>query len=556
MFPGFNKIEQQVHYPSDRRMFVALKGSVVWIILILVLLVISLAWVQYIVSGLPSVATSHPLHVDQVKGYGFPWWLRLTHWVNFFFLITIIRSGLSILADHPRLYWNSGCYPNSEWIRFTPIEVPFDRPYTAKDDARYLSPVLGLPGFRHTIGVARTWHFLHVPFFLMNGVIFISLLFVTDQWQKIIPSSWSIIPDAWNVFVHYVTFNMPVEPNGFYEYNALQKLSYFVVVFMFTPVSVVSGLAMSPAIESRLSWVPKIFGNRQGARSAHFLVMVAYAFFLIAHVTMVLITAPIRNLNHITTGLDDGEDISGIILFGVVMGLVVGFGFLAHWLSWRKPRSLQTLEAKINGALWRKSLNKLSPTTRYLKKDISPYFWKNGKMPDSPEWREHVRTDFHNYRLIVDGLVENPVQLSIDELKKLSTEETITMHHCIQGWTGIAQWRGLSLKALIALVKPNPEVKTVVFHSYGEGLYGGKYYDTHTLENCLKPQSILAWEMNYKRLTNEHGAPLRLRIENQLGYKRVKWISRVEFVTSHKGVGKGYGGTNEDEEYFDLIANT
>jgi sulfoxide reductase catalytic subunit YedY len=138
----------------------------------------------------------------------------------------------------------------------------------------------------------------------------------------------------------------------------------------------------------------------------------------------------------------------------------------------------------------------------------------------------------------------------------MGKEQNITMHHCIQGWSGIAEWGGIPLSKIIELVKPDPAVTTVAFISFGEGLYGGAYYDTHTLDNCLKPQSILAWEMNYEPLPLAHGAPLRLRIENQLGYKMVKWVSSIEFVASHKSLGKGFGGKNEDDEYFDLLADS
>ncbi len=127
------------------------------------------------------------------------------------------------------------------------------------------------------------------------------------------------------------------------------------------------------------------------------------------------------------------------------------------------------------------------------------------------------------------------------------------MHHCIQGWTGIAEWGGLSLERLVELVQPKAEVEVVVFYSFGEGLYGGEYYDTQSLENVLHPQCILATEMNYESLGRLYGAPLRLRVENQLGYKMVKWIKSIEFVTSEEKVGEGYGGKNEDDEYFDLI---
>jgi len=94
------------------------------------------------------------------------------------------------------------------------------------------------------------------------------------------------------------------------------------------------------------------------------------------------------------------------------------------------------------------------------------------------------------------------------------------------------------------------------FYSFGEGLYGGVYYDTHTLDNCLKPGCILAWEMNYQPLTPEHGAPLRLRVENQLGYKMVKWIRSIEFLSATDHIGKGFGEKNEDDEYYDLLADS
>ena len=132
----------------------------------------------------PAFAIPSKTSADPV---GFPMWLNLSHWVNFFFLILIIRSGLSILVDHPRLYWNNGCTPGTDWIRFTPLKKPKDKSWTAKEDARYISPVLGLPGYRHTIGIARAWHFLTVPFFVLNGVVFIVLLFYTNQWQRLVP---------------------------------------------------------------------------------------------------------------------------------------------------------------------------------------------------------------------------------------------------------------------------------------------------------------------------------------------------------------------------------
>lgn len=556
MFTHFDNQERSVHYPQDRRLFIGLKPIVFIIVGIALLATAGVAWMQYLIYGLPPDPSLKLPPITEAEVKGFPLWLILCHWVNFFFLIILIRSGLSILMDHPRLYWNNGCTPGSEWMKLTPVGIPKDRLWTAKEDARYISPVIGLPGYRHTVGIARGWHFIHVPFFVLNGVVFVVLLFLGDQWQRVVPSSLQIIPDAWNVFVHYITFNMPVEPNGFYHYNALQKLSYFGVIFILAPLAMLSGMCMSPAIENRFHWLPKLFGNRQGARSVHFLVMLSYVVFILVHVVMVMLTGFTRNMNHITLGTDDPSDNTGLYIGAAIVFFTVAFCFYAHWVSWNRQRWVQKTDALINGTLWKFTINKLKPRDYFKKEDISPFFWPNGKLPVSEEWKKLAENKFSDYKLKIGGLVENSVELSVDDMKKLGKEQNITMHHCIQGWSGIAEWGGLPIKAIVDLVKPHSSVTTVVFYSYGEGLYGGVYYDTHTLDNCLKPGSILAWEMNYEMLPEVYGAPLRLRIENQLGYKMVKWIERIEFVETHETIGKGFGGKNEDDEYFDLIANS
>ena len=111
------------------------------------------------------------------------------------------------------------------------------------------------------------------------------------------------------------------------------------------------------------------------------------------------------------------------------------------------------------------------------------------------------------------------------------------------------------MRTLFDFVHPKPEARTVVFYSFGNALYGGAYYDTQAIDNVLKSQCLLASHMNGQPLTEVYGAPLRLRVENQLGYKMVKWIERIEFIESEKNVGQGEGGKNEDDEYFDLLPN-
>jgi DMSO/TMAO reductase YedYZ molybdopterin-dependent catalytic subunit len=106
---------------------------------------------------------------------------------------------------------------------------------------------------------------------------------------------------------------------------------------------------------------------------------------------------------------------------------------------------------------------------------------------------------------------------------------------------------------IIELVKPLPRARVVEFISFGEGTFGGDYYDTQRLEDVIKPECLLACEMNGMPLPQMHGAPLRLRVENQLGFKMVKWIREIRFVETQKAIGRGQGGTNEDDEYFDLL---
>ena len=200
-------------------------------------------------------------------------------------------------------------------------------------------------------------------------------------------------------------------------------------------------------------------------------------------------------------------------------------------------------------------LNRASPRAEYRPQDISPYFWANGKLPTCQEWKNLAAHGFKDYRLKVHGLVENPMELSLDDLRARGKKTQTTLHHCIQGWSGIAEWGGMPLAELIQLVRPKPEARAVVFYSFGDGAEGGRFYDSLSIGNAAHPLTLLAYEMNFKPLTELHGAPLRLRVENQLGFKMVKWIQAIEFVESMSRIQKGEGGYNEDHEYFGELAN-
>ncbi|HKV24313.1 MAG TPA: molybdopterin-dependent oxidoreductase [Candidatus Acidoferrum sp.] len=551
----FDDVHKAVHYPLDRRFRIWIRPAILIGLAAAFLSAVAAAWIEVAFFGLPHVPAVPQIYPNNFVGpHGFPVWVRYCHFFNFLFVMMLIRSGLSILVDHPRLYFNDGCAPGSEWIRFTPLKVPRDRIWTAKDDSRYLSPLIGTPGYRHTIGIARVWHFIDVHGFIATGIIFISLLLSTDQWRRIVPTSPIVLLQAWSTWVHYATFHLPPEPNGFYGYNALQQIAYFTVVFVFGPLAIATGLAMSPAVVNRFPWYARLFGGRQSARSIHFLTMFSFLAFLVVHVALIIITGFARNMNHIVMGADD-QGYLGMYFGFIGIAVVVLSWVVAHYISWHHPRGLQHALKSVTYPMQLLTLNRLTPHQKYREQQISPYFWPNGKMPFRQDWKHLAETQFQTFRLKVGGLVENPVELSLSDLQRLGDAEQITMHHCIQGWSGIAKWGGLPMKTLIDLVRPKPEAKVVAFFSFGEALYGGPYYDTQSLENLLKPECLLASRMNGAPLPEVYGAPLRLRVENQLGYKMVKWIERIEFVASEKSLGKGEGGKNEDDEYFDLLPN-
>ncbi|MGH2587896.1 MAG: molybdopterin-dependent oxidoreductase [Dehalococcoidia bacterium] len=492
-----------------------------------------------LIPAVTSAQSGEPLPADL---QGFPAWLRVTHFVNFLFMTLIIRAGLQILVDHPRLYWNVDCTPDSEWIRFTPVKVPKDRVWTAKDDARYLTPIVGIPGGRHTVGMARHWHFFSVTFWVLNGVIFLVLLFGTGQWQRLAPTSWSILPDAWDTAIRYIRLDFHSDPDAYYYgYNGLQQLAYFAVVFILAPLALLTGAAISPAMAARFPWYPRLFGNRQVARSIHFLVLCAFLAFVAIHVTMAALTGLTRNMNHIVLGTDD-TGAAGLWIGLIAVGIVIAVNIAANVVSRRAPRFVQHVSKYTVTPLMSLIFSRMKPRAEYRRDQISPYFWPNGKLPVSDDWKSLATDGFDRYRLKVYGLVGNPVELSLEEIRALGMERHTTLHNCIQGWSGIAEWGGLPMHRLIALVKPHADARYAVFYSYGEGGEGGEYYDSHTMEDILHPQSQLAYEMDYQPLSLLHGAPLRLRVENQLGFKQVKWIKFIEFVESRRSVFKGEGG--------------
>jgi len=476
---------------------------------------------------------------------GFPWWLRLQHFLNMLFMMFIIRAGIQILADHPRLYWKRDCTPGTEWFRFQRA-VPTGRVWTSKDDSVTLPKWLGIPGLRHTIGLARWWHFSVNMLWTINGIAFYALLFSTDQWRRLVPLTWNVFPDALSTAIQYASLNFPVD-QSWTRYNGLQQLSYFITVFVAAPTSIITGLLQGPAIANKLGWTGKVL-NRQLARSIHFMSFSWFVFFIAAHGTMVFVTGLRQNTNHMFGGVKDGAWV-GFVPFVVAMAVVAAAWAVASPFTIRHARLVQHTGAFMIG--WLKGLAEWwSPDNQYTEQDISPHFWPNGTMPNSATFEALVAGGFDDYRLRVYGLVEKPQEFSLADLKAMPKQEQITEHFCIQGWSGVAKWGGVPARHIIDLVKPTTDARYAVFYSFSEGAAGGGYYDAVEMRNMGHELTIIAYEMNGAALGVLHGAPLRLRCENELGFKMVKWIAAIEFVHSYKGFGAGQGGYNEDHEFY------
>lgn len=204
--------------------------------------------------------------------------------------------------------------------------------------------------------------------------------------------------------------------------------------------------------------------------------------------------------------------------------------------------------------LQRSLTDRMALAREFQPDQMSPVFRVNGTAdPGTPEYRAHAESRFANWRLQVDGLVQRPLALSLAQIRSMPTRTQITRHDCVEGWSAIGKWRGVPLKLVLDQAGLRSSARYVVFHC--ADLIGGQpYYESIDLIDAFHPQTILAWGMNEALLSVGHGAPLRLRVERQLGYKQAKYIMRVEAVDDLASVRGGQGGYWEDAADYEWYA--
>jgi DMSO/TMAO reductase YedYZ molybdopterin-dependent catalytic subunit len=217
-------------------------------------------------------------------------------------------------------------------------------------------------------------------------------------------------------------------------------------------------------------------------------------------------------------------------------------------------RSVLKLGEDANYVVHRSLQDRMALAKEFAPNQRSPIFRSNGtRLPVGDVYARHIATEFRDWTLVVDGLVTKPQILPINQVRAMPARTQITRHDCVEGWSAIAKWTGVPVKLLLDSAGLRPEARYIVFHC-ADANDGTPYYESFDLLDAYHPQTILAWNLNDQALPVMNGAPLRLRVERQLGYKQAKYVQRIEAVASLKGVYGGKGGFWEDGAGYEWYA--
>jgi DMSO/TMAO reductase YedYZ molybdopterin-dependent catalytic subunit len=239
------------------------------------------------------------------------------------------------------------------------------------------------------------------------------------------------------------------------------------------------------------------------------------------------------------------------ILIGSAGGLLSGCDALSRSPVFQDV--LATAETA-NFSVQRALGSRMALATEYILADRSPTFRANGtRNPGTPDYAASAASGFVDWQLRLTGLFNKPQDFSLPALQAMPQRTQITRHDCVEGWSAIGQWTGVPLKILLDLAQLQESAKFLVFHC-ADKLGGRPYYESIDLLDGYHPQTILAHRLNGDALPIENGAPLRLRVERQLGYKHAKYVTGIEAVASLEAVGDGKGGYWQDVANYEWYA--
>jgi DMSO/TMAO reductase YedYZ molybdopterin-dependent catalytic subunit/thiosulfate reductase cytochrome b subunit len=458
--------------------------------------------------------------------------VRLTHWTSALSFLVLVLSGIAILLAHPRLYWGeSGSLETSSLID---LPLPFVLHVPIRGPGRYL-------------------HFLFAWVAVFTGLVYLSMGLARRHFgRNLLPARDQLTLGAIRrVIGKHLRFERSSEAE-LASYNVLQRLSYTTVVFVLFPLIICTGLAMSPAVVSVVPLVVTALGGQQTARTIHFFVACSLVLFVLVHVALVWQTGFRRRMRAMITGRASSPapaivtaGLSRRQLIKTGLGALAGAG--AFGVGFRVADRCGLVPANRRGIYGlsetltyagQRLLTKLPSMAReFGRGQITKVPPVNGKAPKTEPYQGLLAGGFADWRLQVEGLVARPGALSLAEIKALPSRSHITHQACEEGWSFIAEWTGAPLAHVLEHVGIRPEARYVFFFTF-DG-----WWDSLDMDDALHPQTLLAYAMNGPELPLDHGAPLRLKVTRQLGYKSLKYLTRMLVTDSAQGVGDGLGSS-------------
>jgi DMSO/TMAO reductase YedYZ molybdopterin-dependent catalytic subunit/thiosulfate reductase cytochrome b subunit len=440
----------------------------------------------------------------------------------------LVLSGITILLAHPRLYWGEAGAVGGPSLVELPLPFVLDVPI--RGPGRYL-------------------HFLAAWVSVATGLVYVAAGLVSRHFQRnLVPERATLtLGEIRRVVRGHLRRERPSAAD-LASYNVLQRASYAAVVFVFFPLMIWTGLGMSPAAVSVFPVLATAWGGQQTARTVHFLLACSLVLFVLVHVAMVAIAGFRSRMRAMITGraAEDaaGAGLSRRAVIKTCLGAVAGVGMFGGGgmrlldrcgLVPANRRGMYGLSETLTYA-GQRLLTKLPSMAReFDRSQISTVIPVNGPAPKTEPYQRLRAGGFADWRLAIDGLLARPGSFSLAELKSFPSRSQITHQACEEGWSFIAEWTGVPLSFVLERVGIRPEARYVFFFTFDE------WWDSIDMDDALHPQTLLAYGMNGTDMPLDHGAPLRLKVARQLGYKSLMYLSRITVTDTAKGIGDGLG---------------
>jgi thiosulfate reductase cytochrome b subunit len=412
-----------------------------------------------------------------------PLWLRLSHWINVPVLALLVWSGVLI-------YWANGVYPGffPEWF------------YSTFGLSSRLAEGMGV-------------HFLLAWIFVLNGLFYVTGFVISGHWREVIPQ-WRTWGEVGPVILHDLGLRETAPAQG--KYNAAQRIAYTSAVLLGI-LAVASGFAIYKPVQ--LGWLRALFFGYEGARLVHFVAMISLVGFTFMHVVQVLRAGWNNFLSMVAGDEHTGRkrtawSLAGLAIFFAIFATLFTLARNAPDADGTPAPFREAFEW--NGKVWGKLYSpSRSAACSSKPRDIR----ENGDVGLEDE------VNLATWQLSVSEQGKPVANLRLDDIRKLPRTEAQIEFRCIEGWSTPISYAGARFSDFLHARGIDPSAWRYV----GLATPDGAYYVSVDMESMLHPETVLAYEMNGKTLTQEHGAPLRLVIPVKYGIKSLKRIGKIFF---------------------------